>query len=113
MITGLPAMEDLAGVDAIDAEQSARQLGAAAAHQAGQAEDLAACSGEGDVRAPRSRRGVPRTSRSTSSPIDRRRAVARSNASLVLAADDGVDDLLERHLRRWPRSARGGRRAGR
>ena len=43
----LPSDEHLAGADRVDAEQHPGQLGAAAAHQPGQAEDLACVQGEG------------------------------------------------------------------
>ena len=87
----LPAVdEDLAAVDRIGAEDGARDLGAAGAHQAGEAEDLALAQREADVADFAAAAEVPRFEhdlRSGWSGIDGRSSRQR-------AADHHGDDVL-------------------
>ena len=92
----LPSDEHLAGADRIDAEQHSGKFGAAAAHQPGQAEDLAFVQGEADIVHPGSGLQV--------ACLEQRGLRHRPIPFLVfklaldLSTDDALDDLRGRHL---------------
>ena len=92
----LPSDEHLAGADRIDAEQHPGKLGAAAAHQPGQAEDLAFVQGEADVVDPGAGLQVARLEQC--GPGKRTIPFLVLELIFDLPPDDALDDLRGRDL---------------
>ena len=93
-IDALTADEDLARVDAVDAEDRARQLGPPAAHQTGETEDLARIEIEAHVLHAPSGRKIANLEQRSNRAIDG--ALPPLEGLLHGLADDGVDDLVHR-----------------
>ncbi len=86
--------KDLALVDAVDAEDRPRQLGAPAAHETGETKDLTRIEVEANVLHAASGRKIANLEQGSHRAIDR--ALLPLEGLLHGLADDGVDDLVHR-----------------
>ena len=84
---------NLPGLQLVDAEQTARQLGTTAAHQTGQPDDLSAVSVNDTFW---TREPAVRPSARAGLGLSRRRALM--GHALDLLTDDALDDLLGSHV---------------
>ena len=106
--TGAAADDELAAVEAVEAEQDAGELGAAGAHQPEEPDDLARGEAEGRCRSTRPAAVSARASSSTSA----RTARVRGGIELVdVAPEHQVDHARDRELRLRAGARPAGRRA--